>query len=81
MDSLRLEKCYRGWKQDMTHEYSPLTAALERFVSLPQSVLVGGDAVAEGGDAARESKLAAAAAPRAVGIERLNGKFTLYVLR
>jgi 4-amino-4-deoxy-L-arabinose transferase-like glycosyltransferase len=49
--------------------------------SLPQAVLVGGDAVAEGGDAALESKLAAAAAPRAIGIERLNGKFTLYVLR
>ena len=26
MDSLRLEKCYRGWKQDMTHEYTPLMA-------------------------------------------------------
>ncbi len=49
--------------------------------TLPQAVLVGGDADAEGGDAALESKLAAAAAPRAIGIERLNGKFTLYVLR
>lgn len=49
--------------------------------TLPQAVLVGGDADAEGGDAALEAKLAAAAAPRAIGIERLNGKFTLYVLR
>ncbi|MGN6818520.1 MAG: DUF2029 domain-containing protein [Sphingomonas sp.] len=49
--------------------------------TLPQAVLVGGDADAEGGDAALEAKLAAAAAPRAVGIARLNGKFTLYVLR
>lgn len=47
----------------------------------PDAVLVGGDADAEGGDAALEARLAAWAAPRAVGIERLNGKFTLYVLR
>jgi len=32
MDSLRLEKVYRGWKSDMTHEYTPLMASLERFV-------------------------------------------------
>lgn len=49
--------------------------------TLPDAVLVGGDADAEGGDAALEARLAAVAAPRAVGIERLNGKFTLYVLR
>ena len=34
MDSLRLEKCYRSWKGDLTREYTPLTAALERFVVL-----------------------------------------------
>jgi hypothetical protein len=49
--------------------------------ALPNAVLVGGDADAEGGDAALEAKLAAWAAPHAVSIERLNGKFTLYVLR
>jgi dimethylglycine dehydrogenase len=32
MDSLRLEKVYRGWKSDMTHEYTPLMASLDRFV-------------------------------------------------
>lgn len=32
MESLRLEKCYRSWKVDLTTEYSPLTASLERFV-------------------------------------------------
>ena len=49
---------------------------------LPQAVLVGGDSDTEGGDAALEAKLAAAAGPRAVSILRLrNGKFTLYVLR
>jgi len=34
MDSLRLEKCYRSWKADLTNEYTPLMAALERFVRL-----------------------------------------------
>ena len=32
LDSLRLEKCYRSWKVDLTTEYSPLEASLERFV-------------------------------------------------
>jgi hypothetical protein len=48
--------------------------------ALPNAVLVGGDADAEGGDAALEAKLAAWVAPHAAGITRLNGKFTLYVL-
>ena len=34
MESLRLEKCYRSWKADLTSEYSPLMASLERFVRL-----------------------------------------------
>ncbi len=34
MDSLRLEKCYRSWKADLTTEYTPLMASLERFVRL-----------------------------------------------
>ena len=34
MDSLRLEKCYRAWKGDLTTEYTPLMASLERFVKL-----------------------------------------------
>ena len=32
MESLRLEKCYRSWKADLTTEYTPLMASLERFV-------------------------------------------------
>jgi dimethylglycine dehydrogenase len=54
MDSLRLEKCYRGWKQDMTHEYSALTAALERFVDLNRPDFVGKQALVE--EARRGSK-------------------------
>ena len=34
MDSLRLEKCYRAWKGDLTTEYTPFTASLDRFVRL-----------------------------------------------
>ena len=34
MDSLRLEKCYRSWKADLTTEYTPFMASLERFVRL-----------------------------------------------
>ena len=34
MDSLRLEKGYRGWKGDMTTEYTPYMASLDRFVKL-----------------------------------------------
>ena len=34
MDSLRLEKCYRSWKADLTIEHSPFTASLGRFVCL-----------------------------------------------
>ena len=32
MESLRLEKCYRSWKADLTTEYTPFMASLERFV-------------------------------------------------
>jgi dimethylglycine dehydrogenase len=34
MDSLRLEKCYRAWKADLTTEYTPFMASLDRFVRL-----------------------------------------------
>jgi dimethylglycine dehydrogenase len=34
VESLRLEKCYRSWKADLSSEYSPLAAALDRFVDL-----------------------------------------------
>ena len=34
MESLRLEKCYRAWKGDLTTEYTPFMASLDRFVKL-----------------------------------------------
>ena len=33
LDSMRLEKAYRLWGVDMSADYSPLEAGMERFVS------------------------------------------------
>ena len=41
MDSLRLEKGYRGWKSDLTHEYTPLTAALDRLIAFDKPDFIG----------------------------------------
>ncbi len=46
MDSLRLEKCYRSWKADLTTEYTPYMAALDRFVKLDKpGGFIGQDAL------------------------------------
>ncbi len=41
MDSLRLEKCYPAWKLDLTHEYTPLEASLDRFLRLEKPDFIG----------------------------------------
>lgn len=41
LDSLRLEKCYRAWKVELTHEYTPFDASLERFVQLDKPDFIG----------------------------------------
>jgi dimethylglycine dehydrogenase len=45
MDSLRIDKCYRGWKSDLETGYSPFEASLDRFVDLTKSDFVGKDAL------------------------------------
>ena len=45
MDSLRMEKGYRGWKGDITREYSPLMAGLDRFVAFDKGDFTGRDAL------------------------------------
>jgi dimethylglycine dehydrogenase len=45
MDSLRLDKCYRGWKTDLETGYSPYEASLDRFVSLQKPAFPGRKAV------------------------------------
>jgi dimethylglycine dehydrogenase len=45
LDSLRLEKAYRLWGADMSADYTPLEAALERFVKLDKGDFVGREAL------------------------------------
>jgi dimethylglycine dehydrogenase len=41
LDSLRIDKCYRGWKVDLESGFSPLEASLARFVDLTKPKFVG----------------------------------------
>ncbi len=41
MDSLRVDKCYRGWKSDLESGYTPLEASLDRFVDVHKADYVG----------------------------------------
>jgi dimethylglycine dehydrogenase len=45
VDSLRLDKNYRGWKGDLEIGFSPFDASLDRFVDLTKSSFVGKDAL------------------------------------
>ena len=45
MDSLRIEKSYRMWGQDLTRDYTVLEAGLDRFVHLDKGDFVGRDAL------------------------------------
>jgi dimethylglycine dehydrogenase len=47
VDSLRLDKCYRGWKTDLETGYSPYEASLDRFVSLKRPAFPGQQAVSD----------------------------------
>ncbi|MTI08863.1 GcvT family protein [Curvivirga aplysinae] len=48
MDSMRLEKGYLSWQADITKEFSPLMASLDRFVSLNKDVdFIGKEALAK----------------------------------
>jgi len=45
VDSLRLDKGYRGWKGDLEIGFSPFDASLDRFVDLTKADFVGKDAL------------------------------------
>ena len=45
VDSLRLDKGYRGWKGDLEIGFSPFDASLDRFVDLTKANFVGKDAL------------------------------------
>ena len=44
MESLRLEKSYRMWGSDLTPDYTPYEAGLDRFVRLNKGPFIGKDA-------------------------------------
>ena len=45
VDSMRIEKCYRGIGADLTNEISPLEAGLGRFVDMEKEDFVGREAL------------------------------------
>ncbi|HLQ09354.1 MAG TPA: FAD-dependent oxidoreductase [Steroidobacteraceae bacterium] len=45
MESLRLEKSYRMWGSDMTPDYTPFEASLDRFVRMNKAAFIGKEAL------------------------------------
>jgi dimethylglycine dehydrogenase len=45
MESLRLEKSYRMWGSDITPDYTPFEASLDRFVRMKKGPFVGREAL------------------------------------
>jgi len=45
MESLRLEKSYRMWGSDMTPDYTPFEASLDRFVRINKGPFIGRQAL------------------------------------
>jgi dimethylglycine dehydrogenase len=45
MDSLRMEKSYRMWGQDLTTDYTPFEAGMDRFVKLDKGDFIGREAL------------------------------------
>jgi dimethylglycine dehydrogenase len=61
MESLRLEKSYRMWGSDMTPDYTPFEASLDRFVRMNKAAFIGKEAL--------EKQLAAGVPNRFVTLE------------
>jgi dimethylglycine dehydrogenase len=45
MESLRMEKSYRMWGSDMTPDYTPFEASLDRFVRMKKGTFIGKEAL------------------------------------
>ena len=45
MESLRMEKSYRMWGSDLTRDYTPLEAGLERMVRMNKGAFIGREAL------------------------------------
>ncbi|HUA90873.1 MAG TPA: FAD-dependent oxidoreductase [Steroidobacteraceae bacterium] len=61
MESLRMEKSYRMWGSDMTPDYTPFEASLDRFVRMKKGGFIGKEAL--------EQQLAAGVPNRFVTLE------------
>jgi dimethylglycine dehydrogenase len=46
MESLRIEKSYRMWGSDLTRDYTPFEAGLDRFVRMDKGEFIGREALA-----------------------------------
>jgi dimethylglycine dehydrogenase len=58
LDSMRLEKAYRLWGVDMTADWTPLEAGMERFVDFEKGDFIGRDALLRQRDRGVERGLA-----------------------
>jgi dimethylglycine dehydrogenase len=58
LDSMRLEKAYRLWGVDMSADWTPLEAGMERFVALDKGEFIGRDALLRQRERGVERKLA-----------------------
>ena len=50
LDSLRLEKGYRGWKSDLLADYNIWDVGLDRFVDTTKEAFIGRDAIMNAGE-------------------------------
>jgi dimethylglycine dehydrogenase len=58
LDSMRLEKAYRLWGVDMTADWTPLEAGMDRFVALDKGDFIGRDALLRQQERGVERRLA-----------------------
>ena len=61
MESLRMEKSYRMWGSDLTRDYTPFEASLDRFVRMNKGSFIGREAL--------EKQLAAGVPHRFITVE------------
>jgi len=61
MESLRMEKSYRMWGSDLTRDYTPFEASLDRFVRMNKGAFIGREAL--------EQQLAAGVPHRFITVE------------
>jgi dimethylglycine dehydrogenase len=68
LESMRLEKCYRLWGADLSADWSPLQAGLDRFVALDKGDFIGREALSREFDSGRTHVLSCLAVD-AIGVD------------